>query len=467
MPKRFSKSALDDIVTIVKSKAESATVGEIERALPGFVSRRTLQNRLKHLVDTGRLVREGRNRWATYRVSEISQNDDTSASDSRSNLLKESIVPLSSEGMDVLNYLRRPPEARRPVGYDRSFLDSYRPNKSFYLTEEERGGLHRAGRPVVGDQPAGTFARQILDRLLIDLSWNSSRLEGNTYSLLDTRRLITFLAEAEGKDISEAQMILNHKDAIEFIIDSAGELDFDRYSILNLHALLANNLLPDPAAPGRLRSIPVGISESSYLPLEVPQIIEECFEQFLRTANAIEDPFEQSFFTMVQLPYLQPFDDVNKRVSRLAANIPLIRANLCPLSFTDVPRDMYTRAVLGVYEIRSVELLKNTFIWAYNRSADRYTAIRQSLGQPDPFRLRHRESIRELVSEIICGAMDRKTAFAHMGKWTEIRIAPDDQELFRDAVESEIMNLHDGNFARYRIKPTEFSKWQDIWGSER
>ncbi len=83
-------------------------------------------------------------------------------------------------------------------------------------------------------------------------------------------------------------------------------------------------------------------------PLEVPQQIEECFDQILATASAITDPFEQAFFAMVQFPYLQPFDDVNKRVSRLAANIPFIKNNLTPLSFEGVPRKVYTDAVLGV-----------------------------------------------------------------------------------------------------------------------
>jgi Fic family protein len=132
---------------------------------------------------------------------------------------------------------------------------------------------------------------------------------------------------------------------------------------------------------------------SSFLPsLEVPQAIEECFDQILATASAIADPFEQSFFMMVQLPYLQPFDDVNRRVSRLSANIPLIKHNLSPLSFEGVARATYADAVLGVYELNRTELLKDVFIWAYERSAARYAAVRQSLGEPDPFRLRHRQT---------------------------------------------------------------------------
>ena len=103
-----------------------------------------------------------------------------------------------------------------------------------------------------------------------------------------------------------------------------------------------------------MRAIPVGIAKTVYHPLAVPQLIEECFQHILDTAAAIADPFEQSFFAMVHLPYLQPFEDVNKRVSRLAANIPLIRHNLCPLSFVDVPERAYIDGILGVYELNRI-----------------------------------------------------------------------------------------------------------------
>lgn len=102
--------------------------------------------------------------------------------------------------------------------------------------------------------------------------------------------------------------------------------------------------------------------------------------------------------------YLQPFDDVNKRVSRLAANIPLIKNNLSPLSFADVPRQAYVEAVLGVYELNQIDLLKDLFLWAYEHSAARYAAVRQSLGETDAFSLRYRAELRELVADLIRGA---------------------------------------------------------------
>ena len=166
---------------------------------------------------------------------------------------------------------------------------------------------------------------------------------------------------------------------------------------------------------------------------------------------------------MVQLPYLQPFDDVNKRVSRLAANIPLIKANLAPLSFEDVPRELYTEAILGVYEMKRIELLRDVFIWAYRRSAARYAAVRQSLGEPDPFRLQHRSSLREVVGAVVRERMDKKRAAAWVDAWTQEHIDPEQRERFREIAERELLSLHEGNFARYRVRPSEFEAWQEVW----
>lgn len=416
---------------------------------------RTLQYWLSQLVDAGRLEKIGQGRSTGYRVAARTELEREPAA--------EDVVPLSEEGAKVLAYVRQPIAARKPVGYNRSFLDRYRPNETCYLPHELRAHLAEVGDPAVGEAAAGTYAKRILNRLLIDLSWNSSRLEGNTYSLLDTRRLIDFGQEAEGHGQREAQMILNHKDAIEFLVASAEDIGFNRYTILNLHALLANNLLGDPSAVGRLRHIIVGIDGTTFHPLEVPAIIEECFDQLLAAAQAIEDPFEQAFFVMAQLPYLQPFDDVNKRVSRLSANIPLIQANLTPLAFTDVPGDLYARAMLGVYELNDVSLLRDVFAWAYERSAQRYAAVRQSLGEPDPIRLRYRDALRDIVREVVLGPLDRKAAGERIKVFAKDRVDPKDRDEFSAVTETELLGLHEGNFARYHVRPSEFEDWRQVW----
>ncbi len=463
MVRQILEAALREIEEAVRAHLEGVTAKQIAEVLKSPPPRRTLQYRLKSLVDDKRLAMEGEGRWARYRVPRAVAAGVTETLRLGEEYEAEIVVPLSKEGGKIQAFVRKTPEARKPVGYNRAFLDSYRPGETFYLTEAERTHLREAGTPKIAVQPAGTYAKQILNRLLIDLSWNSSRLEGNTYSLLDTKRLIDFGEEAHGKQRLEAQMILNHKDAIEFLVSEADAISFNRYSILNLHALLANNLLADPAAAGRLRRIGVGIERSVFHPLEVPQQIEECFDQILATASAITDPFEQAFFVMVQFPYLQPFDDVNKRVSRLAANIPLIKNNLTPLSFEGVPRKVYTDAVLGVYELNKVELLRDVFIWAYERSAARYAAVRQSSGEPDPFRLRHRAALREVIGAVVKGRLDKKQAIAHIKNWAQSHADALDREKFREIAEDELLSLHEGNFARYQIRPSEFAAWRAAW----
>jgi len=221
----------------------------------------------------------------------------------------------SEQGAAVLALVDRPLSQRMPCSYDRAFLDSYVPNRTFYLGESDRSSLAELGGTPDAAQPAGTHARKIMERLLIDLSWNSSRLEGNTYSLLDTEKLFKEGAAPGGKNVRETQMILNHKQAIEFLIEGAGELTLAPRTLRTLHGMLAENLLADPKEEGSLRVAIVGIFQSSYIPLAVPSLIQEVFEQLLLTAQAIRDPFEQAFFLLVHIPYLQPFTDVNKRTS--------------------------------------------------------------------------------------------------------------------------------------------------------
>jgi hypothetical protein len=465
MARPLQPEDLASVVDIVRRNADGARRSDLASALNN-VPQRTLQYWLKSLVEGGQLMQEGKGRATRYRLPRAVEHQKevaaphTGVEDEKS---AEAEIPLSTESEQIREYLQQSSGARKATGYNRPFLDDYRPNTTFYLSTTERAHLAEVGKTKVQVEAAGTYAKHILNRLLIDLSWSSSRLEGNTYSLLDTRRLIEFGEEAEGGNRLEAQMILNHKDAIAFLVSAADEIGFNRYTILNLHGILAQDLLPDEAAPGRLRRIAVGIEKSAFHPLEVPHLIEECFHQLLATARAIHDPFEQSLFAMVQLPYLQPFDDVNKRVSRLAANIPFIKWNLSPLSFTGVPRSTYTDGILGVYELNRVDLLKEIFIWAYERSAERYAAVRQSLGDPDPFRRRHREALKQLVGELVRAKMGRKDAGAYIAEWVKHNVAADERSTFREMAESDLLSLHEGNFARFQVRPSEFAAWQAGW----
>lgn len=431
---------------------EGLSIEQIEENLNFSIERRTLQRRLKELKESNRLLTKGEARSTRYFPKVKKYEDEAS----------EDLIPLSIEGKKILKLISLSEIQRIPVGYNKQFLENYLPNIDSYLSPKEKEILLEIGKTQGDNQAAGTYARQILNRLLIDLSWNSSRLEGNTYSLLDTELLIHDGKPADDKSAKETQMILNHKDAIEFLVDESDEIGFNRYTILNLHALLSNNLLPNPSASGRLREFGVGITNSIFTPLEIPQLISEYFDLILSKVNQIKDPFEQAFFILVHFPYLQPFDDVNKRVSRLAANIPFNRKNLSPLSFIDVPEDYYIKGMLAVYELNRTDLLKDVFIWAYERSAMRYAAIRQSLGEPDTFRLKYRDEMKNTIVKIILQKAQKDGAIQII-KDDANNLPQNDQAKFIESVETELIGLHDGNFARYKISPSEFKRWKQIW----
>lgn len=457
MPKRSKGEELDAIIKAVRECRQDASIDVVMGALETPPSRRTLQRRLATLVAQNHLSPVG-NGWARrYRV--------TAPGALQQGLTGHSgTLSLSPEAEAVRRLVAAPIQQRRPVGYDRAFLDGYRPNESFYLPADTRERLAALGAAPSGKLPPGTYLRQVFNRLLIDLSWNSSRLEGNTYSLLETEQLLEFGRNAEGKGLQEAQMILNHKAAIELLVEASLEIGVNRFTVCNLHALLAQNLL-DPQVCGRVRSKPVGITGTVFHPLEGPQVIQECFDQVLHTADAIDDIFEQAFFVMVHLPYLQPFEDVNKRVSRLAANVPLVRANVCPLSFADVPQADYAHGILGVYELRRVELLRDVFVWAYERSCTRYSAVRQSLGEPDPFRLLYRRLLHDVIAEVIRGCLDRTAAVRHIRRYATENVTEADRDRFAEIVETELMALHEGNIARYHLRPSEYHAWHNAWRS--
>ena len=443
----MSSSLLEEIRHILARHPEGLTSSAIRDALDAPPHLRTIQRRLAELVAGGFLTAIGQGRATAYRLP----IPDKTAS-----------IPLSEAGREISAYIARPRSGRTPAGYDRTFLDSYVPNRTWYLGEVARRHLRRIGDTGEFDRPAGTHGRAILQRLLIDLSWASSRLEGNTYSRLDTRNLIEFGRYAEGKDAQDAQMILNHKAAVELLIDEADSVGFNAPTFLSLHGLLSENLMADPEASGRLRSRPVHIAGSVFVPLAVPQVIEECFRTLLAKAAAIGDPFEQAFFVLVQIPYLQPFEDVNKRVSRIGANIPLLKGNLSPLTFIDVPDRTYVDAVLGVYETNRIELLRDLFVWAYERSSREYVAVRKSLAEPDPLRLRYRQELHELVADIVRSR--RTDILAAIETFAKERTPREIRDAFAEMVQDELKRLHPGIIARYRLKLSEFEAWRKSRG---
>lgn len=423
------------------------------------LSRRTAQRLISEMIRSGEITAHGAARARKYHAANNEQSEGSA--NERSYLFSSASfpqhIPVSVDSADILAYVDLPIHARKPVGYQREFLASYKPNQTAYLSATLRQQLYRIGNTSKTDLPAGTYSRAILNRLLIDLSWASSQLEGNTYSRLDTRKLIEQGHAAAGKAALETQMILNHKTAIELLVQNIDTVAFDRYTIMNLHSALSENLLPNPEDEGRVRQHAVDIGKSVYRPLAAPQQIDELLDELLTKANQIVDPFEQSFFMMVHLPYLQPFADINKRTSRLAANLPLFRANLCPLTFLEVPEAAYSRAILGVYEMTRVELLRDLYVWAYERSSQEYLTITQELAEPNPLRLQWRELIKSSVREVVINP--NRDAFEIIRYAIQSGVDAEHQAEVQALVIEELRRIHEGVLARYGLRPSEYHAW--------
>lgn len=354
-----------------------------------------------------------------------------------------------------------PPTRRPKVAYDFNLLDDYKPNETRWLTPDETEQLKAAG----GDRrlEASTYSRAIAQKLLVDLAYASSALEGNTYSYLDTQVLIEFGKAAEGKSVEETQMVLNHKEAITYLIDNIEDIEISPREFKTLQALLSRGLL-EPAAVGDIRKRPVDIGGSSYVPLSIPQKLGEELAKIATKVCAIENPFEQSLFLMAFISYLQAFQDVNKRTGRLVCNIPLLKNGFAPLSFMEVDRTRYVEGLLAFYELHRIDILKSAYLEGYIASAARYDAYTGRDRATVELEFRRRDDIYGCVKAYIEKSVDgghrlNPDAFTH--KFFHADSEPARSQLVGQATQI-IAALQEGNHIAYGISRKTFDLYMRL-----
>lgn len=208
-----------------------------------------------------------------------------------------------------------------------------------------------------------------MERLAIDLSWKSSQIEGNTYSLLETERLLKEKETAQGKTRDEAIMLLNHKDALDFIVHNPDYIEpLTIARIEDIHSILVKDLGVDR----NIRKSRVGISGTNYKPLDNEYQIKEAIEEMCKLINQKELVFEKALLMLVLLSYIQPFSDGNKRTARIISNAILIQNNYCPISFRTVDSIEYKKAMLLFYEQNNISAFKEIFINQFDFAVNTY-----------------------------------------------------------------------------------------------
>ena len=323
---------------------------EIAAALTEAPNERTLKRIIADCVQKGDIVVEGKGKATRYSLSAQAHlmmplNIDTYFA----NDVDERVVQQSFNFQLICDIL---------------------PNVALFITEEKER-LNVAHKIFLDNMStlSDVEYRKEMERLGVDLSWKSSQIEGNTYSLLETERLLKEKETAQGKTKEEAVMLLNHKDALDFILDNPDYLkELSVRRIEDIHSILTKEL----GVGSGIRKRRVGITGTNYRPLDNEFQIREALEDTCRLINCKEDAFEKALLALVLLSYIQPFTDGNKRTARICSNAVLMAWGYCPISFRTVDSIDYKKAMLMFYEQNNIAAFKQIFIEQYEFAVKNY-----------------------------------------------------------------------------------------------
>lgn len=433
----------------LSQKSQPIGLQEILEKLGSDYAARTVRRWLSKMVKDGLIEVVGTKRATKYAITKRTEGRTLTSNSC-----------FTSESKKILQFLQRPQFERSPVTYSDTWFESYKPNVTQYIPINLQQRLYAAGKRFRQEEPAGTYANQIFDRLLIDLSYNSSRLEGNTYSLLDTKRLLLEGTSAAGKLDEEKIMILNHKEAIRYLVETAPRLQVSKETICTLHYLLSDGLL-EPCYTGKVRDHAVRVTSSTYIPFEDPKQLQIRLNQIAAKAAFITDPYEQSLFLLVHISYLQAFADVNKRTARLSANIPLIKNNLIPLSFNDIEKEDYISALIAIYELQDIRPLLDLYLFSYMRTCAIYETTVQAMGF-DEIRVRYRQERRDTLREIIVQGYVDKEMEKHVARMSEKLVKEKDRPFFEEDVFEDLKEMDQSRLAGLGVSLEQLHEWLQL-----
>ncbi len=328
-----------NILQFIKNN-QTASNREIQEYLEKIdrkFSRITIVREVNSLLDMGIIIKKGKGRNARY---------------------EEAIKNKLLKYFDVDKYFEKQID-KREVAFEKFNFDIFKNITEIFSKKEilELEKLNLDYKKRVEKFSSVIFKKET-ERLVIELSWKSSQLEGNTYSLIDTEILIKENKEAKGHNREEAIMILNHKKTLDYILNKKSNFKKITFSkIENIHSLIVQDL----GISKGLRKKPVGIIGTKYSPLDNEHQIREAIEKAIKRLNALENPFSKACIAILLISYIQPFEDGNKRTARLLGNAILLSFDICPLSFRSIDTADYKKATILFYEQNSIRFFKELF----------------------------------------------------------------------------------------------------------
>ena len=323
---------------------------EISAGLTEAPNERTLKRIIAELVQNGDVIVEGKGKATRYSLS------------AQAHLM----MPLNIDTY----FIKDIDERKVQESFNFQLIQDVLPRVTLF-TLEEKIRLESAHKEFLANMEtlSDLEYRKEMERLGVDLSWKSSQIEGNTYSLLETERLLKEKQTAQGKTKEEAVMLLNHKDALDFILDNPDYLkELSVRRLEDIHSILTKEL----GVGNGIRKRRVGITGTNYRPLDNEFQIREALEDTCQLINGKENAFEKALLILVLRSYIQAFTDGNKRTARISSNAVLIAWGYCPISFRTVDSVDYKKAMLMFYEQNNIAAFKKIFIEQYEFAVKNY-----------------------------------------------------------------------------------------------
>jgi len=419
-----------------------------------------LQGIEKQIYDV--LARRGAGMSQTKIISALSLSASSQSSVSRalSKLTARGLVEKSGTTRDAAftltpeaRWFSVPGHLRPPVHYDAMRFEAYDPANQPWLAPEARALMAGSVGQAALDLDPSTYTREIAERFLIEMSWASSALEGNTYSLPETEALIKYAEVAGGKSEVEVQMILNHKQAISWVIDNIATVEITAETVMRLQAMLMRTLVRQNNL-GAVRRDPVSITTSSYVPSSDHAELSMGLAELCWKASQTADPFEASFALLMGVAYLQPFIDGNKRTGRLLSNLPLLKAGLPPISFIGVGRAEYGIGMTTWYELGDTRHLSKAISEGYALTAPSYIVAAATKRVPRSIEIRMRRRLDEAVAEYLARAIaDPVMTPQGFAAKAFADLEPEDQEIIVTSFADIIISINSMNCLAYGIDP--------------